>query len=356
MAEQPSGERTEEATPKRRQDARKKGTVAKSTDLVGAAGLLAVALFVPGMVQAFGQGSLEVLSNTVARTPQDLSPHSMVSYASAVAAPLAFAALPLLLILLVVGVATNFAQVGFVLSAESMKPTFEKINPATGLKRMFSRKSLVEGLKAVAKLGVFSWLVYAAISNDWSRIVSTGFMSPMDAAMVLGQILHGLLVKIAMVWFAIAAFDYFFQRKEVEKQLKMTKDELKREMKEQEGSPEMKMAIAQRRRKILKGGMVQKLKEANVLVTNPTHFAVAIRYERNSMHAPVVVAKGQDFLALKMREIAGDIDLPIVENKPLARALYKKCEPGDFIPRDLFTPVAEVLAYVWKTTEKARKK
>lgn len=337
-------------------DARKKGTVAKSTDLVGAIGLLVTALAIPGMIKALGAGTINVIQSTVSRAPHDVSPNSLMSYGLGVAQPLVVAALPMLLILMVVGLAVNFGQVGFVLSAESMKPTFEKINPATGLKRIFSRKSVVEGLKALAKLGIFSYIVYAAVRNDWNQIVAMSHMTAIDATITLGQILHGILVKIAVVWLVIAAADYFFQRKDVDKQLKMTKDELKREMKEQEGSPELKMAIARRRQKILKGGMAAKLKEADVLVTNPTHFAIAIKYERNSMHAPIVVAKGQDFLALKMREIAGQVDLPIVENKPLARALYKQCEPGDFVPRDLFMSVAEVLAYVWRTTEKAKKK
>lgn len=355
MAEQPSGERTEDATPKRRQDARKKGTVAKSTDLVGAVGLLVVTLAVPGMVRSLSDNSLDIIRNTVSQAPTDVTPHSMMSYGLAVAAPLFFAAAPLLFAILVVGVATNFAQVGFVLSAETLKPTFQKINPLNGFKRIFSRKGAVEGAKAVAKLGIFSYIVYTSVQSEWPRLITMGHMTPFDAAVVLGQTLHGILVKIAVVWLLIAVADYVFQRFDTEKQLKMTKDELKREMKEQEGSPELKMAIAQRRRKILKGGMAAKLKEADVLVTNPTHFAIAIKYERNSMHAPVVVAKGQDFLALKMREIAAQLDLPIVENKPLARALYKQCEPGDFVPRDLFMGVAEVLAYVYKSTQKAKR-
>lgn len=355
MAEQPSGERTEEATPKRRQDARKRGTVTKSTDLVGAIGLIVVAFLVPGMVQSLAGGLFQVFGTSLTRIPTDVTPHSIGSYVFSVCVPLVAASLPMLFMIMVAGLATNFGQVGFVLSAESMKPTWEKINPASGLKRIFSRRSLVEGLKAMAKMTVFAYIVYSAVSAEWPRLVNMAVMPANESAIAIGAVLHTILIRIAIVWLIIAAGDYFFQRVEVEKQLKMTKDELKREMKEQEGSPEMKMAIAQKRRKILKGGMATKLKEADVLVTNPTHFAIALKYERNSMHAPIVLAKGQDFLALKMREMARDLDLPIVENKPLARALYKQCEPGDFVPRDLFTAVAEVLAYVWRTTEQARK-
>ncbi len=356
MAEQPSGEKTEDATPKRRADARKKGTVAKSVDLVGAISMMVIAFLVPGAIQGLGVGIIQVMKASVTRIPTDVSPASLMTYGTSVAGPLVTAVIPLLLTIMVIGVAINFGQVGFMLSAEPMKPTFEKINPAQGLKRMFSRKAFVDGLKAIAKLGIFSYIVYSAVKNDWTKIVNLATMDTLTASMNLGNILHGILVKIAMVWLVIAAADYFFQRKEVEKQIKMTKDELRREMKEQEGSPELKMAISQRRRKILQGGMAAKLKEATVLVTNPTHFAIAIKYERNSMHAPIVIAKGQDLLALRMKEMARDLELPIIENKPLARALHKQCEAGDFVPRDLFTAVAEVLAFVYKTSEKSRSK
>lgn len=356
MAEQPGGERTEDATPKRKTEARKKGTVAKSVDLVGAISMMVIAFLIPGSLQGLGLGIIQVMKASVSRIPTDVSPASMMTYGSSIAGPLISAVTPLLLTIMVIGIAVNFSQVGFVLSAEPMKPTFDKINPGNGIKRLFSRKALVDGLKAIAKLGIFSYIVYTAVQSDWPKIVNLATTETMTAAMNLGNILHGIVVKIAIVWLIIAAADYFFQRKEVDKQLKMTKDELRREMKEQEGSPELKMAIAQRRRKILKGGMATKLKEATVLVTNPTHFAIAIKYERNSMHAPIVLAKGQDHLALRMRELAKDLELPIIENKPLARALYKQCEAGDFVPRDLFTAVAEVLAFVYKQTEKSRRK
>ncbi|MDI9639343.1 EscU/YscU/HrcU family type III secretion system export apparatus switch protein [Geitlerinema splendidum] len=223
-----------------------------------------------------------------------------------------------------------------------------------GFKRVFSRRGLVEGLKAMAKMAIFGWIAYSIIAKEWASLVGIAWLSPAGAAAVIGGLLHAIFVRIALVWLVIAALDYFFQRKEVDKQIKMTKDELKREMKEQEGSPEIKSAMYQKRRKLLKGGMATKVKEADVIITNPTHFAVAVKYHRNSMHAPQVIAKGQDYLALKIREIAEQVGTPIVENKPLARALYAQCEPGDPIPRDLFMPVAEVLAYVYKSTKRSR--
>ncbi len=351
-----AGERTEEATPKRKRDARKKGTVAKSTDLTGALTLLAASMAMPAFARAVGGGALSSFSQTVSQSPSGLTPHEILGFTRSIASPWIGALFGLFAVLVFAGLAANFGQVGFFLSAEPMSPKLEKINPAAGFKRIFSRRGLMEGIKALAKLAIFGLIAYGAVSNDWARLIGLAWLHPVQAVQTIAGILHGIMVRIALVWLVIAAIDYFFQRKEVDKQLKMTKTELKQEMKEQEGSPEVKSAQSQKRRQLLKGGLAKKLKEADVLITNPTHFAVAVKYQRNSMHAPMVLAKGQDFLALKMREIAGQLELPIVENKPLARALYKQCEPGDFIPRDLFGPVAEVLAYVYKTVDARRNK
>lgn len=355
MAENETGERTEDPTPKRKQEARKKGTVAKSTDLTGAITLMAATLAAPSVFGGIAQTAIPALYKQLSNAPKDVTPFSMMGFAQGVAAPWLGGTFALLMVLMVVGLVANVGQVGLLFTAEPMSPKLEKINPMAGAKRMFSRRAAMEGAKALAKLGIFAWIAFTAISSDWQKMSGLVWMDPASAAAVLGGVLHGLMLKIAFVWLIIASIDYFFQRKEVEKQIKMTKQELKQEMKEQEGSPEIKSAQFQKRRQLLKGGMAKQLQEADVLVTNPTHFAVAIKYERNSLHAPVVLAKGQDHLALKMRAIAAGIDLPIVENKPLARALYKQCEPGDFIPRDLFGPVAEVLAYVYRSVKKRRK-
>jgi flagellar biosynthesis protein FlhB len=261
---------------------------------------------------------------------------------------------PFILALMVVGLATNFAQVGFVLSGEAMRPSFEKINPLAGFKRLFSVRSTFEGLKAMFKLFLFSWIAYIVIKNEWPNLVGLVYLTPGQAAVKIGAVIHTILVRFAVVWLALAIIDYIFQRKQIDKQLRMTKDELKKEMKEQEGSPEIKAALFQKRRKLLKGGLAKRLMEADVIVTNPTHYAVALKYKRNEMHAPMVVAKGQDYLALKIREIGNDMKIPIMEDPPLARALYKHCEVGDFIPRDLFGAVAELLAYVYKSVKGAK--
>lgn len=354
MSEKPAGERTEDATPKRKQDARKKGQVAKSTDLTGAVTLFAAAFAIPIAMGIIGEGAIPGFVSQVGATPRDVTPHSMMTFLTGIGMPWLMGTVILMLILGTVGVVTNLGQVGLLWSTEPITPKFEKVNPMSGLKRIFSKRGVMEGVKATAKLAMFGYIAYSVIATDWSQLVGLIWLHPSQAAIELGKMLHQMLLKIAFFWLVIAAADYFFQRKENDKQMKMTKQEVKQEMKESEGSPEMKSAQYQKRRQLLKGGMAKQLKEADVLITNPTHFAIAIKYTRNSMHAPVVLAKGQDHLALKMREIAAGLDLPIVENKPLARALYKQCEAGDFVPRDLFGPVAEVLAYVYKTVKERR--
>jgi flagellar biosynthesis protein FlhB len=255
---------------------------------------------------------------------------------------------------LLVGVTLNFAQVGFVLSAEPMNPNLSKINPLSGLKRLLSARSAFEGFKAIFKTTVFGIIAWTSVASSWPQLMALGWSAPLGAISSAGGLVHGIVLKIAIAWLILAVGDYLFQRKQTDKQLRMTKDELKREMKESETSPELKMAQMQRRRKMKRNSLMDALAKADVVITNPTHYAVAVQYEAGKQHAPVVVAKGVDHLAARIRELAKERKVPLVPNPPLARALYRKCEVGDFVPRDLFQPVAEVLAYVYKTIKKVR--
>ena len=241
------------------------------------------------------------------------------------------------------------------MSAEGLNPTMDKLNPLPGIKRLFSIKSSFEGFKAVAKMLVFGLIAFNSLKAEWSQLVGLSWLTPAQAATFVGGLTHTILQRIAIVWLIIAVADYIFQKKQIDKQLMMTKDELRREMKEQEGSPEVKQAQYQKRRKLAKGGLGTKLRQADVIVTNPTHFAVAIKYDRSTMYAPMVIAKGQDYLAQRIKQMAKEMNVPTVENKPLARALYKQCEAGDYVPRDLFAPVAEVLAYVYQTMKRVKR-
>lgn len=355
MAQQgPGGEKTEDATPKRRQDARKKGQAAKSTDLVSSISLLVCAMILPWLAGTSFEMLFTAFRSIQTLIPADLTDQTVIAYIGKIGLPLGGVALVMMIALMTIGIAANLGQVGLLFASEPLKPTFQKINPLEGVKRLFSKRAFFEGAKAIFKMVVFGWIVYAAVSADWNMLIALAGVPPQVAAAEVGDLVQTIMFRIGGVWLALAALDYFFQRKEFENQIKMTKQELKQEMKEQEGAPEVKMARMRQRRKLVQGGLKSRLKTADVVVTNPTHFAVALSYDRSKNHAPIVVAKGQDYLALKIREEAGKMGIPLVENRPLARALYRDCEVGDPVPRDLFAPVAEVLAYVYRTFKRAK--
>lgn len=354
MAEQGGQERTEEATPKRRRDARRKGTVAKSIDLTGSLALVASILVLPSAIGLMGSGFLTGMRSSMQGLPTNLDFSTMGAYCARVLSPSLPGLALLVFTIMAVGVASNFAQVGFVLSTESMTPSFSKINPLEGFKRLFSSKSIFDAAKASLKAGLFGYLVWSEISSNWGMLMGLSWLTPQSGMVAVGGMLKTITIKVAVSWLVLAAVDYLFQRKQVDKQLKMTKEELKQEMKDAETSPELKMAMHRRRRQLSRGRMTQAVAKADVIVTNPTHYAVAIQYDRDKHAAPVVVAKGADFLAAKIREIAAENRVPLVPNAPLARALYKKCEIGDAVPKELFQPVAEVLAYVYRTLKGIR--
>ncbi|MBN8691482.1 MAG: flagellar biosynthesis protein FlhB [Armatimonadetes bacterium] len=349
-----TGEKTEEATPRKKQESRKQGVVAKSVDLTGALVMLTLMGVMPVAVHQFGGAMLQSFQAGIYATPRSLETGEVMLYVLLLAKPALIFFLTISGAALTVGLVANFAQVGFVFSTEALQPKFQKINPIEGLKRILSARSLVEGLKAFAKGLLFGWIAYSAIQASWPQIIRLGWYSPIDSATQVGSLIITIGMRIGTAWLVLAAADYFFQKKQTNKQIMMTKDELKREMKEQEGSPEVKSARFQRMRKLIKSNAREAVRKADVIITNPTHFSVAIQYDRSSMHAPMVVAKGQDYLALKIREMANEFDVPILPNPPLARALYRQCEVGDFIPRDMFSAVAEVLAYVYRTIKKVR--
>ncbi len=354
MAANDGSERTEDATPRRRLEARRKGTVAKSNELLGSLVMAALIVVLPFVVTKIGTGAMEGLQQSIRRIPSELTLAGLGSHILEIAQPGLLALFVLTAVAMGAGLLINFGQVGFVISAESLKPSFEKINPLAGFKRLASSKTVFEALKTSAKTLLFGYLAYSIIAQNWPKLLGLAMLTPVAAASVIGSIIMSILIRIVMVWSVLAIIDYLFQRKQVDKQLKMTKDELRREMKEAEASPELKSMRQQRARKLAKGSLAEKIRIADVVITNPTHFAVVIQYDRSKMHAPMVVAKGQDYLALKIRELADDLRVPIIPNPPLARALYKSCEVGDFVPRDKFQAVAEILAFVYKAVKSAQ--
>lgn len=344
-------ERTEEATAKRKADARKKGTVARSTDLTGAIVLVLLMFVMPAAMSNLGVGFLTGFTTAMQSIPDTIDYATLQAFAWRALEPALMGLLPIIATAVVAGVAVNFAQVGFVLSGEAMSPKFEKINPLAGFKRLFSVASTVEGLKASAKSFLFGWLAWTSVRSSWGELVNLAWTTPAAAMATVGSLMHAIFLKVAIAWLMLATLDYVYQRHRTRKQLMMTKEELKREMKEAETSPELKSAQAQRRRRMSKGRMMDAVRTADAIVVNPTHYSVAIKYEAGQMHAPMVVAKGADYLALKIREVAAEHRIPVVPEAPLARALYRQCEVGDFVPRELFQAVAEVLAHVFRTVQ-----
>jgi flagellar biosynthesis protein FlhB len=340
-------ERTERASPKRRQDARKRGQVPRSAELPGAAALLAgiMTLRVTGPMM---WGSLEGLVRddlaSVARA--DLTPGESVLLFGQSIMTAALAVTPILISLLVTGVVAGLLQTGLVVAP--LKPHFERLNPATGMKRIFSISSGFELGKMILRLVVLV-AVAASVFGDIAHQVGTLNMPSLSSAPgVMGDILFTLAVRVAIAGVILAVVDYGFQRWRFERDLKMTKQEVREEMKQLDGNPEVKSRIRRLQRALAKKRMMNEVPKSTVVVTNPTHFAVALRYESGKMRAPIVVAKGQDLVAQQIKAIARKHDVPVLENPPLARALHAGVPLGKQIPPQLYRAVAEVLAFVFK--------
>jgi flagellar biosynthesis protein FlhB len=348
-------ERTEQPTERRKQEARRKGTVTKSNDVIGAVAFMAIVMILPNVIVNGFDGLLIGMKSAFRAISVEPSLANAGRVTTAMAQPVLPSLALLIGIAMTVGLAGNFAQVGFKASPEAMKPSFQKLNPMNGFKRLFGKPALFDAFKGIVKLIVFSWMVYTCVRDHWVELGMIWSLTPLGALSVIGNLAKSLLVRIGVVWLVLSIADYMFQKKQTDQQLKMTKQEVRQEMKDAESSPEVKGHRMRMARKFSKMRTAQAVREADVIITNPTHFAIAVQYESGKHHAPVVVAKGVDALALRMREIAKDAKVPIVENKPLARALYKQCEVGDFVPRDLFQGVAEVLAYVYKTVKRTRR-
>lgn len=350
-----AGEKTEPATPKRREEARRKGQVAKSPDLTAALILLGVFLALklsgPGSYQAMADYTRQTLTSFPAG---DWKLEDVSDLFSGMVSVSVRAAMPIALTALVIGLVVDTAQVGFNFTMSGLSVDFGRINPAHGFQRMFSRKTLIDLLKAVAKAGLVGWIVYSSSLRDYDQLLVLAELDLSEAFALVGGLTMGALWRVGLVLLILAGFDYWFQRVEFERSLKMSKQEVKEETKSAEGDPAVKARIRERQRAMSRQRMMQQVPKADVVVTNPIHYAVALKYEAGKMEAPEVVAKGQGYLAQKIKEIAVEYRVEIVENKPLAQALYKSVEVGDTIPGELYGAVAEVLAFVYKLKKKVQ--
>ena len=355
MPEAGAQERTEEATPRKRQQARKKGTVARSMDLTSSLAMLVGLLLMPSALNDLQMGAETSIKAGLGTLPTSASLGEIGRQFSLCITPNLKGLGILMASLTFVGIGVSVAQVGFVLSGEALTPQFNRLNPIEGFKRLFSRNAWFEAVKALLKSGLIALLAYSAIMGAWPRLMAVGYVPLQSGIIVASQAVRGMAFKIVAVWLALAGLDYFFQRKRIDRELRMSKQEIKEEMKEHDQNPEVKMAQARRRRQLARKSLMQAIRDADVVITNPTHYAVAIEYDADKSTVPIIVAKGADALAAKIRELAAANDVPIIPNPPLTRALYHQCDIGDVVPKELFQPVAEILAYVYKTLHRVRK-
>ncbi len=343
-----AGEKTEEATAKRKGEARQKGQVAKSTE-VNSVFIILAAFFTLKLIGSYIYDELtrymQLSFSNVAIA--DMTINSIREIFLGFAIVFIKTALPVMCVILIVSLTINFIQVGFLFSFEPLMPKLSKLNPITGFGRLFSKRSLVELVKSLLKITIIGYFIYRFMRKQIEQIPGLISAELIDSLHLAASLILNLVFQISAVMLVLAAFDYFYQWWEHKESLKMSKDDIKQEFKQSEGDPLIKGKIKQRQRAMSMQRMMQEVPKADVIVTNPTHFAVALKYEK-AMAAPIVVAKGQDLIAQRIKEIAKENKVIIVENKVLARALYAAVDIGYPVPPELYQAVAEVLAYVYK--------
>jgi flagellar biosynthesis protein FlhB len=349
MAEESSsGERTESPSAKRRADFRKKGQVAQSREVQTAAMFTLLLLFWMFFAPLFWE-EVQKMMTTIWRVSGEyaITPSSLMQLTYYLGASLAMSLVPLFLVAMVVGFFSTFLQIGWLFTSEPLIPDFAKLDPIKGMARFFSKRSLVEVIKSLLKVGLIGWISYKTVQGEFQKALLLTEM-PIDATILyLAKTAALVMAKVAAIMIALAILDYAFIRWEMEEKMKMTKQEQKEEMKETEGDPHLKSKIRSIQQQMARRRMMAAVPGADVVITNPTHIAVALKYEAGKMEAPVVLAKGQDLVAEKIREIAREHRVPLVENPPVARLLHSKVEVGHSIPDELFKAVAEILAYVY---------
>ncbi len=357
MPEKPFQDKTEPATPKRREEARKKGQAGKSREIPSVAVLASGIIFLYFTVRhvTFSLGNLmssTFVSVSSGRNLDFAAPHFLDQYLKAFLVML----LPLFGVLTVVAIGANFAQTGFIWSVEPLAPKASKISPIEGVKRLFTKRSLVELAKSLGKIVVVGWAAFSTLKANWGHLLGLSYQGKAEILRFMGKTSLDVVIRSCYVIAVLAVLDFIYQKWEFEQDLKMTKQEVKEELKQTDGDPLVKSRIRSIQREMARRRMMEDVKKADVIITNPEHLSVALHYDGLSMVAPTVVAKGANSIAFKIREIAKENNIPLVENKPLAQNLYKFVAIGQEIPSDFYQAVAEILAYVYglKNRIKAR--
>lgn len=348
-------EKTERHTQKKLRESREKGQVLQSKE-VNSAFLLLVSFMVLSLLAAHFGSTLvsgtyfiynEYLNNEFVFNLANVNRLTKIA-----AYNLFMVFVPLASMALIIGLIISYMQVGFLFTTKTLEIKLSRLNPIEGFKRMFSLKSLVELVKSFVKIILIGYIVYSYMRNQMANITNTVAMDVESIISTLKSFAVSIGIRASAVLIILAILDYVYQRYEYYKGLKMSKQEVKEEYKQTEGNPQLKSKIKEKQRQMSMMRMMQDVPKADVIITNPTHIAIAIQYDSNKAIAPKMLAKGQDFVAKKIREIANEHEIPIVENKKLARTMFEIVEVGDFIPQDLYQPVAEILAYIYQTNNK----
>lgn len=353
--EGPGGEKTEEPTAKKKQDTRKDGKVPKSKELSSGVELIALFLILKFWVGHMGENFMKLFNEIYEKMPayttywngRIVKEDYRVLFNN-IYLELLKQMLPFFVVGIVIAIGINMLQFKFQVSTKPLKPKFSKLNPISGAKRLFSKDKIIELLKSIAKIVLIMAIVYSTIKDDWVYLVQFYGMPLNQAIELIGNIVIDMGLKISLVFMIVAFADLFYQRRKFNNDIKMTKQEVKDEYKNAEGDPQIKGKIRAKMREASQRRMMQDVPKADVVITNPTHYAVAIRYDAATGSAPVVLAKGADYVAQKIKEIARENNVEIVENKPLARMLYANVDIGQEVPPELYQAVAEVLAMVYK--------
>lgn len=354
-ADGPGGEKTEEPTQKRKTDNRKEGKVCKSQEVNHAFELIAVFILLKIVIGHLGTQFMEVFKTIYSKIPEmvtfwegNIIVEDYATLIHSIYLKILVILAPFLATGFIVAFLVQLVQVKWVVSWKPMKPKFSKLNPISGVKRIFSAQKLFQLGVSVVKIVLISWVVYDEIKDAWKYLFIMYDIPLTQGIELVGNTVINLGLKISLFFLIVAAADYFYQKMKFQKDSKMTKQEVKDEYKQQEGDPQIKSKIRSKMQEVSRRRMMQNLPDADVVITNPTHFAVAIKYDTSQFEAPFVVAKGADHLAFKIKEVAKENHIEIVENKPLARMLYANVEVGEQIPPELYQTVAEILAMVYK--------
>ncbi len=347
MSEDSGAEKTEDATAKRRQDFREKGQVAQSKEVATAALMTLSMLLWVFYAGQFWQDLLQVFDGTLRRLSEvPVTVLGILILGDETVLLMARLLWPVFLLTLLVGFIVSFAQVGPLFTTKPFMPELSKFNPITGVGRMFSKRSAVELVKSLAKVVLVGSVAYSTLSDQFEAALGLLNVDLTQTIVYLGNTAYLIMAKTCGILILLGFIDYLFTRYEMEQKMKMTKQEVKEEFKESEGDPQHKAKVRAVQQQMARSRMMSEVPKADVIITNPTHLSIAVSYVRNEMEAPKIIAKGADHLAFRIREIARENKIPVIENKPVARALYKQ-DIGDVIPEEMFKAVAEILAYVY---------